>query len=66
MQNNNSVEEERQEQCHVEENEFDMINHMHARPVHCKHSEEPMAATVYWPIRPTQKRCYLRAPHCGL
>lgn len=21
----------------------------------CKHSEEPMAATIYWPIRPTQK-----------
>lgn len=34
MQNNNSVEEERQEQYHVEENEFDMINHIRARPEH--------------------------------
>lgn len=57
MQNNKSLEEERQQQHCVKENEFDMINYMHARPV-CSVSiqKEPIETTIYWPIRPTQKK----------
>lgn len=47
MQNNNSVEEERQEQYRVKENEFDMINYMHARPVHCASTQRSQWQPLY-------------------
>lgn len=63
MQNNNSVEEERQEQCHVEENEFDMINYMHARPVHGASTQRSQWQPLYIGQLDLHKKCVISGHH---